>query len=94
MKKLVVDSSVIVKWIHQAEERYLNQADKIIHDVQKGNCALLAPELAKYEVGNALLLSKRVSFSEAEVLFGSLYSLPIQFVAQTEESANETYGIA
>lgn len=94
MKKLVVDSSVIVKWLHQEEERYLKQADKIIEDVENGNAILLAPELAKYEVGNALLFSKKISLDEAKVSLASLYLLPIQFVTQSESEARETYRIA
>lgn len=94
MQKLVVDSSVIVKWLHQEEEQYLNQADQIIQDAQHGTVTLLAPELAKYEVGNALLLSKKITVDQAKVSFASLYSLPIQFIAQSENAANETYRIA
>lgn len=94
MRLLVVDSSVIVKWLHQKNEQNLAQANKIIEHSQSGNVKLLAPELAKYEVGNALLFSKKLTLDEASILFSSLYSLPIQFIAQSEETANETYKIA
>lgn len=43
MKKIIVDSSVIVKWLHQEDEKYLDQTDKIIKDVEDGNVILLAP---------------------------------------------------
>lgn len=94
MLKLVVDSSVIVKWLHQEEEQFLNQADQIIQDAQHGSVILLAPELAKYEVGNALLLSKKITADQAKISLGTLYSLPIQFIAQSENAANETYRMA
>lgn len=93
MKKLVVDSSVIVKWLHE-EEPYSDHADKIIEDVKNGKTILFVPELAKYEVGNALLFSKKVSPDEVKVLLESFYLLPIQFVVQSESNANATYKIA
>jgi len=53
----------------------------------------LAPELAKYEVGNALT-KKGITAAQAFQSFGTIYSLPIQFLAETEELANQTYQIA
>jgi len=94
MKRLVVDSSVIVKWLHQQEERYLDNANKIIKDAESGNVTLTTSELAKYEVGNALLLSKKISLKDAKISFKGFYLLPIQFIAQSEDEAGETYQIA
>jgi len=94
MQKLVIDSSVIVKWLNKEDEERLNQADKILEDVKKNQATLLAPELAKYEIGNALLVRKRISANEAKVNFSTLFTFPIQFISQSEELANETYLIA
>jgi predicted nucleic acid-binding protein len=94
MKKLVIDSSVIVKWLNQQNELHLIQADKILNDVRENRVMLLAPELAKYEIGNALLIRKQLSANGADVTFNNLFALPIQFVSQSEELANETYVIA
>ena len=35
-KKVVVDSSVIVKWVNRDNELELDQADKLLSDVQAG----------------------------------------------------------
>ena len=94
MQKLVIDSSVIVKWLNQEDEERLNQADKILEDVKKDQVALITPELTKYEIGNALLIRKRISANEAKVTFSTLFTFPIQFISQSEELANETYQIA
>ena len=94
MQKLVVDSSVIVKWLNQQDEKLISQADKILSDAQDQNVMLLAPELAKYEIGNAMLLHKNISVSEAEIIFKDLFLFPIQFIDQSEDLANETYKIA
>ena len=94
MKKIIVDSSVIIKWLHKENERYLDQASKILEDVKNGTVTLLAPELAKYEVGNALLFGKKLSTDQAKIPLAAFYLLPIQFAVQSEQSAILTYEIA
>ena len=64
MNKLVVDSSVIVKWLNATDEQNLEEADQILADAIKDNVELIAPELAKYEIGNVLLLKKKLSTEE------------------------------
>src|SRR3989344_2177020 len=92
--KIVVDSSVIVKWLNITDENDLVKADKILSDALKNKIELLAPELAKYEVGNVLLFSKKLSPKETEIPFHALFVSPIQFVSQSEELAKETFKIA
>lgn len=94
MKVIVVDSSVLVKWLHQKDELYLEQADQLLNEAQSGETTLLAPELAKYEVGNALLFGKKLSLDEANSIFSSFYLFPIQFIPESKDLANETYKIA
>ena len=74
MKTLVVDSSVIVKWLNQTKEQNLEQADKILNQARDGLVDLIAPELAKYEVGN-VLTTKDVGVEEAKISFpyGDIY---------------------
>ena len=93
MKKIVTDTSVIVKWVSSENEPHLAEADQILRDVQSGKVVLSAPELAKYELGNALL-KKGFSPSQAYQSLSTIYSLPIQFVPETEELATETYDLA
>lgn len=94
MRKIIVDSSVIVKWLSQQDEERLEKADKIILDAQNGKIILLAPELAKYEIGNAFVIHKEISKNEAVIIFKNMYILPLQFINQTEELAIETFNIA
>lgn len=93
MKPVVVDSSVTVKWVNQIDEGLLNQADKLLTDAQTGSINLLAPELSKYEIGNALL-KKKLDLPNAYEALGTVYQLPITFVSETEELATQTYRIA
>ena len=94
MIRLVVDSSVIVKWLNKDREDNVDRADKILTDVEKGNVILIAPELAKYEVGNVLLFSKKLSSQQARISLKQFFKLPINFIADSEESAILAYKIA
>lgn len=91
---LVVDSSVIIKWLSRDNEQYLNIADKILEETQSESVILIAPELAKYEVGNVLLFSKHLTPDQAEIALTQFYNLPIQFIAESKESAQETFAQA
>lgn len=67
MPKLVVDSSVIVKWLNQTNENYTDQSNRIMEDVRKENSTLFTPELAKYETGNVLLKSRNFCQLKADI---------------------------
>ena len=92
--KIIVDTSVIVKWLNKNNEKDIDKADKIMESALKGEIELFAPELAKYEYGNVLLKGKQLSPSEATVPLETAYSLPINFVGESEEIAQETYKLA
>lgn len=92
-KKIVIDSSVIVKWLNSQNEKYLKQTDKLLLDCEQGKVALIAPELAKYEVGNALLY-KGMEIALTQASLSTLYSLPIEFISLTEEEASDSLNIA
>jgi len=53
--KMVVDSSVAVKWLSDEEEQYIRQADLILEHAAREKLELAAPVFMKYEVGNALI---------------------------------------
>ncbi len=91
---LVVDTPVIVKWLNQDNEDYIEQADRILKDAQLDKIIIIAPELARYEVGNALLLGKHLSIEQASIVLAQLYKLPITFVEDTAELAEKTFELA
>ena len=93
MKPIIVDSSVTVKWLNQINEKLLDQADGLLADAQSGSVSLLAPELSKYEIGNALL-NKKLALPQAYQSLSTIYQLPITFIPETEELADQTYRIA
>lgn len=94
MNTLVVDTSVFVKWLNQTNEKYLENADKILDDVKTGQVELVIPELIKYEIGNVLLKGKQLIPNQAYISLGTAYSLPVTFVTESEEQAKETYALA
>jgi len=93
MQSVVVDSSVVVKWINSQNESHLQQADKLLKANQRGELKLYVPELTKYEVGN-VLWKKGLDRPTAKASLATLYSLPLNFVSQDEIQAKETVEIA
>ncbi len=89
----VVDSSVIVKWLSNYNERRVAQADQLLRDVQESRVTLSAPQLAIYEVSNALLKGKQLPPAEVSRLLHILYLIPIDWVTETEEQIMAGYRI-
>lgn len=91
---LIIDSSVIIKWLSEDHEEDLESANKILRDAQLGKVELVAPELAKYEVGNVLLFSKKLSSEEGADVLSQFFNLPITYIPESEIQAVETYALA
>lgn len=91
---VVIDSSVIIKWLSQDKEKDLDLANRILDNALEGIIELIAPELAKYEVGNTLLFSKKLSSEQGSEVLKQFYTLPINFIPESEELARETYNLA
>jgi predicted nucleic acid-binding protein len=94
LNKLVVDTSVVVKWLSQDNEKHLDKADKILKDAQQNKVLIITPELTKYEVGNVLLLAKHLTIDQARTVLSQLYKLPIIFIQETDATAIDTYRLA
>lgn len=92
--KIIVDSSVIVKWLHQKDEKWLDRAGQVAKDAYKGNVKLITPELAKFEVMNALIYGKRLTLEEVKLPIKILFTIPINFVTFNQKYSFETYKIA
>lgn len=90
-QKIVVDSSVIVKWLSAQDEKHLEQTDQLLRDTQAGKVELYSSELAKFEVADALLKGKSLKFPQAKIALSTLYQLPIEFAPETQKSARSAY---
>lgn len=93
-KSLIIDSSVIVKWLSSDREANLENADRILEDAKSGKVELLTPELAKYEIGNVLLFSKNLSPKQSLVALPQFFDLPLTFIPESKAQAIETFRIA
>lgn len=91
--KIIVDSSVAIKWINSQDEDFLKQADKILKDLQDKKIEIIMPELAKYEIGNALL-NKGMSLIETQTVLEKFYEIPIIFIVEDNNLAKKTIDIA
>ncbi len=92
--KVVVDTSVIIKWLSSDKEELLDSANKLLEDALEEKIELLAPELSKYEVGNVLLFSKKLSSQQGSEVLRQFYTLPINFIPESEELASDAYKLA
>lgn len=92
-KRIVVDSSVIVKWLSNDREEYLEEADKLLKAACEDMVVIMAPELARYEVSNALM-HKGMDVNQLMVSVSTIFELPIRFMSQSSESAQLSAKIA
>src|SRR3989344_6742231 len=91
---IVVDTSVVIKWLSSDNEKYLDQANDILKDVQGEKIEVYAPELVKYEVGNVLLFGKHLSLTQAKIVLTEFFNLPITFIAESVQTAKDTFSLA
>lgn len=93
LETFVIDSSVAMKWLNRKNEEHIDNADRILKDLKNETIVIKMPELAKYEVGNALLFKKGLE-SKAFASLGAFYKLPVDFVTLDLGLATATYKIA
>src|SRR6059036_1467041 len=55
-QKIVVDTSVLIKWIKTKDEELVNEARRLLTDVERRSLEVHVPALLLYEIGNILLL--------------------------------------
>lgn len=80
MTKLVLDSSVLVKWITSQDEELIKEARKILRRFQEGKIKVFVPELTKFEIGNALW-KKQIPLSEVSFDLELFYDFPVEFIS-------------
>lgn len=91
--KIVLDSSVILKWLHKKEEKYLGKVEEILSDLESGRVKVIAPELVKYEVANVLLIAKKLTIPQAREALEFFYSIPITFIPDSLDLSTSAYSI-
>lgn len=94
MKKIVVDNSVITKWLSSVLEENLEEADLLLTRATQNKVQLYAPEMTKYEAGNTILLGKKLDVPQGIASLTAFYSLPITFLPENPTRMATTYALA
>ncbi len=74
--KIVVDTSVLIKWFKTRDEEFLKEAKQLLEEIERGRVEVHVPALLLYEVGNILLLKTRVGLAALDEALERLERLP------------------
>lgn len=74
--KIVVDSSVFIKWFKARDEELLKEARTLLRVVEARHIEVHVPALLLYEVGNILLLKTRLGPTGLDDAIDHLETLP------------------
>lgn len=94
MQPFVLDTSVIVKWYNQKEEKHVLQAKQLLSDFQNNKIGIIVPDLVGIELLNVFLKGKILETNEIKILLGNFYSLPFTIKETTETMLTKTAEIA
>jgi len=76
--KIVVDTSVLIKWFKRRNEELLKEARNLLREIEIHRVQVHLPALLLYEVGNILLLKTRLGLAAFDDAIGRLQGLPLQ----------------
>ena len=83
MNTYVLDTSVVLQWIHQENELHPEQARKIFKDLEYGKINIIIPNLLLVELLNALLIGKKTSIEEANLVVKRIFESTLTIVEVT-----------
>jgi predicted nucleic acid-binding protein len=75
--KIVVDTSVLIKWIKTRDEELRSEALELLGVVQRQALEVTVPALLLYELGNLLLLKTRLDSNSIVAAIEHVLRLPI-----------------
>ena len=74
--KIVVDTSVLIKWIKTKDEELVNEARRLLTEIERRPLEVHVPALLVYEVGNILLLKTDLESAGLNDAISNLETLP------------------
>ncbi len=74
--KIVVDTSVLIKWFKTRDEEHLREARRLLEEIERRGVEVHVPALLLYEVGNILLLKARLEPAALDEAVERLEALP------------------
>jgi predicted nucleic acid-binding protein len=93
IQSLVLDTSVVLKWIRQ-EEILAGRALSILRTYLEGRNRLIVPTLLAYEVANVLRYKPELSTADVELALQSLFNLGLEWVSASSASTQRAVVIA
>jgi predicted nucleic acid-binding protein len=75
--KIVVDTSVLIKWFKRRGEEFLAEARQLLEEIEHRPIEVHVPALLLYEVGNILLLKTRLGLAALDGAVERLEALPL-----------------
>lgn len=77
-EKIVVDTSVFIKWVKTKDEDLVAEARRLLAEVETRPREVHVPALLLYEVGNILVLKTRLSTPALQAAVERLEGLPFK----------------
>jgi len=74
--KIVVDSSVLIKWIKTKDEELVIEARRLLTEIERRPLEVHVPALLLYEIGNILLLKTDLKSAGLNEAISNLEALP------------------
>lgn len=74
--KIVVDTSVLIKWFKTRDEELLDEAKHLLEEIERRRVEVHVPALLLYEVGNILLCKTRLGLTALEAALDAVEGLP------------------
>lgn len=91
---MVVDTSVIIKWLNKTGEERIQEADALLELALSRGSEFIVPDLIWYEIGNVLLKSKKLTPQAVFEAYKTFTLLPLHIVPQTMRRALAVYEMA
>ena len=74
--KIVVDTSVLIKWIKTKDEELVNEARRLLTEIEHRQLEVHVPALLLYEAGNILLLKTDLESAGLNDAISNLETFP------------------
>ncbi len=94
MKTYIVDTSVILKWYNQKDEKHVKNAKQILHDFKNEQINLIIPDLALVELTNVFLKGKQLPIPEIHLLLANIFGLPLIIKEPSQTDLSKAVSIA
>jgi predicted nucleic acid-binding protein len=75
-RKIVVDTSVLIKWVKTKDEKLLREARRLLTAIERRPLEVHVPALLLYEVGNILLLKTDLDTADLNNAISDIEALP------------------